>query len=51
LEGTHFPRNERIIGAEDQLQVWGRVEGERLEGAGTIGKRRCSVALTRSELP
>ena len=51
LQGAHLPRSQRIISTEDPLELWGRAEGERLEGSGTIGKRRCSVAMTRAELP
>lgn len=51
LQGAHLPRSEHIVGQEDPLQVRGRIEGERLTGAGTIGKHRCSVLLTRADLP
>jgi hypothetical protein len=51
LQGTHLPRTERIVGNANALRVRGRVEGERLEGNGTIGQRRCSVALTRAAAP
>jgi class 3 adenylate cyclase len=51
LEGTHMPRSQRIVGNENALQAWGRLEGERLEGSGTIGKRRCSLAMTRASPP
>jgi len=47
LVGTSLPRTQRIIGVEDALQIAGRLEGERLEGTGTLGKRRCSFLLTR----
>jgi len=47
LVGTSLPKSQRIIGVEDALQIAGRLEGERLEGTGTLGKRRCSFLLTR----
>jgi class 3 adenylate cyclase len=47
LVGTSLPRTQRIVGNEDAMQFAGRIEGERLEGNGTIGKRRCSFVLTR----
>jgi class 3 adenylate cyclase len=51
LQGTHMPRTQRIVGNESALQAWGRLEGERLEGSGSIGKRRCSLVLTRAGTP
>jgi hypothetical protein len=46
-----MPRTQRIVRNEDVLQVWGRLRGERLEGSGTLGERRCSVILTRADVP
>jgi len=51
LQGTHLPRTQRIVGNEDALHVFGKAEGERLEGNGTIGKRRCSLTLSRAVAP
>ncbi len=51
LQGRHMPRTQRIVRNEDVLQVWGRLRGERLEGSGTLGERRCSVILTRADVP
>ena len=51
LQGMHLPRTQRIVGSEDALQVWGKADGERLEGNGSIGKRRCSLTLSRAGSP
>lgn len=48
LQGTHLARSRRIVGNEDRLQASGRLEGDNLEGSGSIGKRRCSVAFARA---
>lgn len=47
LQGTSLPRTNRIVTAEDAMQVTGRVDGDQILGTGTIGKRRCAVVLTR----
>lgn len=48
LMGTSLPRTQRIVGVEDAMQFSGRLEGEQLEATGNIGKRRCSLLLTRA---
>jgi class 3 adenylate cyclase len=47
IQGTSLPRTQRIVGAEDAMHMTGRVDGDQIHGAGTIGKRRCAVVLTR----
>ena len=51
IQGSHLPRSQRIVRTEDPLQASGKLEGERLEGTGSIGKRRCSLALSRAAAP
>jgi len=48
LQGMSLPRTQRIVGVEDSVKVSGRiVDHNRLEANGTIGERRCSLALNR----
>ena len=48
LQGVSLPRTQRIVGIEDPIKVSGRiVDHNRLEANGTIGERRCSLALNR----
>ena len=48
LLGVSLPRTQRIVGAEDSIKVSGRaIDQNRLEANGTVGERRCSLALNR----
>lgn len=48
LLGVSLPRTQRIVGIEDSVRVSGRtVDQNRLEANGTVGERRCSLALNR----
>jgi class 3 adenylate cyclase len=48
LVGTSLPRSQRIIGLEDSVLANGRTADlDHMEANGSIGKRRCTVALTR----
>ena len=48
LQGVSLPRTQRIVGVEDAIKVSGRIiDHNRLEANGTIGERRCSLALNR----
>jgi hypothetical protein len=52
LQGVSLPRTQRIVGAEDSIKVNGRtIDPNRLEANGTVGERRCSLALNRHSTP
>lgn len=48
LQGISVARSQRIVSNEDAMQVSGRIESDRAEGTGHIGKRRCTVVMTRN---